>query len=51
MGLWSGDEFNALTPEQRALYMSDNVHPTKAGYRDWWGPETEKQIIEYLETK
>lgn len=49
--LWSGDEFNALTPEQRALFMSDNVHPTKAGYRDWWGPETEKQIIEYLETK
>ena len=46
--LWTDEEFNNITDEQRALYMSDNVHPTKAGYRDWWGPEFEKQLFEYL---
>ena len=48
LDLWTDADFNDLTNEQRALYMSDNVHPTKAGYRDWWGPELEKQLLAYL---
>lgn len=28
--------------------MNDGIHPTKAGYRDWWGPEQERQLLEYL---
>ncbi len=46
--LWTDEEFNSINDDLRALYMSDNVHPTKAGYRDWWGPEFEKQLLEYL---
>lgn len=42
--LWNSEEFNNITPEQRALYMSDDIHPTKAGYRDWWCPEMEKSL-------
>lgn len=35
-----GDEaFNAISDEQYRLYMADNIHPTKAGYRDWWLPK------------
>ncbi len=28
--------------------MKDEIHPYKAGYRDWWGPELEKQMLAYL---
>ena len=48
MDLWSGEAFNRLTQAQRTLYMSDDIHPTKAGYRDWWGPEMERQLLAYL---
>lgn len=49
LDLWSDDAFNAISAEQRALYMKDKIHPYKAGYRDWWGPELEKQMLAYLE--
>ena len=48
--LWSDDGFNALPDERRALYMHDGIHPTMAGYRDWWGPEMERQLVGILKT-
>lgn len=48
MDLWSGDAFNRLTQKERALYMYDAIHPTKAGYRDWWGPEISRQLVGQL---
>ena len=48
LDLWSSDAFNAITNEQRALWMNDHIHPTKAGYRDWWCPEMERQLLEHL---
>ena len=48
LDLWTGEEFNAITDEQRAFYMNDSIHPTKAGYRDWWCPEMELQLLEFL---
>lgn len=48
LDLWSDSEFNMLSEEERELYMSDNIHPTKAGYREWWGPEMERQLMEYI---
>lgn len=48
LDLWSDDAFNKISDEQRALYMKDTIHPYKAGYRDWWGPELEKQLLAYL---
>ena len=50
LDLWSDDEFNNITDQQRELYMNDLIHPTKAGYRDWWGPEMEKQLLDFLAT-
>lgn len=48
LDLWSSDEFNDIPDEQQAIYMNDGIHPTKAGYRDWWGPEQERQLLEFL---
>ncbi len=36
LDLWSDDAFNAINDQQRVLYMKDEIHPYKAGYRDWW---------------
>ena len=49
LDLWSKEEFNAISEEERALYMKDQIHPTKAGYRVWWGPELEQQFCAFME--
>lgn len=41
-------DFNEIDKETYDLYMFDPIHPTKAGYRDWWGPEIEKQLALFL---
>lgn len=48
LDLWTSDSFNDITEEERALYMYDTIHPMRAGYRDWWGPELETQLCAYL---
>ena len=48
LDLWNDDGFNAVSAEEKALFMYDNIHPTKAGYRDWWCPELERQLMEGL---
>ncbi len=49
INLYYNDEFNDISDEMRSIYMADDIHPNKAGYRDWWGPEMEKQLLEYLD--
>lgn len=49
LDLWTDDAFNNISEDDRSLYMADRIHPTRAGYRDWWGPEMEKQLIAFLE--
>lgn len=34
--LYRDSEFNDITIHSRNLYMADDIHPTRAGYRDWW---------------
>ena len=46
--LWSDGDFNAITEEQRSLYMADAIHPTKAGYLQWWTPYMENVIWEVI---
>lgn len=33
------------TAEQKKLWMTDKIHPTKAGYRDWWLPKFEEALL------
>lgn len=48
LDLWHDDTFNTLSSDVRTIYMNDRIHPLKAGYRDWWGPELERQLCEYM---
>ena len=45
--LWT--ELPEITEEERALYMADAIHPTRAGYLERWTPVMEKDIIEMME--
>lgn len=48
LNLWDSEKFNAISPGNRALYMRDPIHPTKAGYKCWWCPELERQLLTLL---
>ena len=30
------------------LYMFDGIHPTQAGYLNWWTPKMEAYLYDYL---
>lgn len=42
--LYRDQAFNDISEEERALYMADGIHPTKAGYREWWLPKFEEAL-------
>lgn len=44
LDLWSDEAFNNISDAERKLYMTDDIHPTRAGYREWWCPEMERQL-------
>ncbi len=46
--LYTDEAFNAITLEQYSLYMFDPIHPTKAGYVEWWMPKMEEELIRIL---
>ena len=46
--LWNDAEMQAVSEEDYALYMSNGIHPTRAGYRDWWTPKFESYLTNYL---
>lgn len=46
--LYTDEAFNAIDPETYALYMFDPIHPTKAGYIQWWMPRMESELINIL---
>lgn len=39
--MYSDTRFNDISEEQRDLYMADAIHPTMAGYLEWWTPYIE----------
>ena len=49
LDLWAPESFNDISDELRSLYMLDPIHPSRAGYRDWWGPEQERQLLAWLD--
>ncbi|MCH5157683.1 MAG: SGNH/GDSL hydrolase family protein [Clostridiales bacterium] len=46
--LYNDREFNDISNKQRELYMHDDIHPTRAGYRDWWTPKFEEALKKLL---
>lgn len=46
--LWNNDEINSITDKERNIYLVDHIHPTKAGYKEWWLPEFQKCLYKIL---
>ena len=46
--LWNDPEMNAVSAEDYALYMSDPIHPTQAGYLKWWTPKFESYLYDFI---
>lgn len=46
--LFSDDSFNQLSESDRKLYMNDDIHPTRAGYIEWWTPVFERVLTETI---
>ena len=45
--LYTDKDFNNITAEERALWMSDAIHPTRAGYLKWWTPAMEQSLYAF----
>lgn len=45
--LWNDPAMNAVSQEDYSRYMADPVHPTKAGYEEWWGPKFVEHLQQY----
>lgn len=47
--MWNDNDFCAITSEQNDLYMADSIHPTRAGYLEWWTPYMEQVLYQTAE--
>lgn len=47
--LWNDEEINNITEEQKEIYLIDHIHPTKAGYMEWWLPKFRETLYEVSE--
>ena len=45
---WNDAEINNITEDQRKIYLIDHIHPTKAGYKEWWLPEFQESLYEVI---
>ncbi len=45
---WNDAEINSISEKQRNLYLVDHIHPTKAGYKEWWLPKFQECLYEVL---
>ena len=40
--LYNNEEMKSVSESDYSKYMADNIHPTSAGYLEWWTPVFEK---------
>lgn len=48
LDLWNDEQINSATPEEKAIYLIDEIHPTKAGYKVWWLDSFRECLYEVL---
>lgn len=48
LDMWNDEDLNNISAEDYDFYMSDGVHPRRAGYKFWWLPEFEKAIDDII---
>lgn len=46
--LYTDEAFNDIDGDTYDFYMFDPIHPTKAGYVEWWFPKMEEELIGIL---
>lgn len=50
LDLWNNAKLNAISAEQREFYAPGNgLHPTMAGYLEWWLPSIEEYLKRYFQ--
>jgi hypothetical protein len=49
LDLWNDTNMNNIEEATYKLYMVDKIHPTRAGYRDWWTPKFEDALTHIVE--
>lgn len=47
LDLYNDTEFNDITEKLYQKYMSDPIHPTKDGYKKWYGPKFVEHLLKY----
>lgn len=47
LNMWEDEACKAVTDEQWKLWMGDAVHPTRAGYLEWWTPMFQEILYSY----
>lgn len=45
---WNDAEINNIAEEQRKIYLIDHIHPTQAGYKEWWLPKFQESLYEVI---
>lgn len=48
LDLWNDPDMNAVSDEEHDLYMANDIHPARAGYREWWLPKFEEILSDVL---
>lgn len=46
---WNDAEINNIIEDQRKIYLIDHIHPTKAGYKEWWLPKFQETLYEVID--
>ena len=46
--LYNNEEMRKVSPEDKKRWMADDVHPTSAGYLEWWTPVFEDYLQNYV---
>ena len=46
--LYNDAELNSIDTETYDFYMYDKIHPTRAGYLEWWLPAIQAYLYDYL---
>jgi len=46
--LWNDEAMNRVDPKDYRRYMVNGIHPSKAGYLEWWTPKMEEKLVTLL---
>ncbi len=48
LDLWNDEEMNQVGGEDYKLYMVNKIHPSRAGYKEWWTPKFESFLYDLI---